>query len=199
MVGGLGAFFLFHSKEAVTAELPPEELVAKTESANARSKKHPQQTPRLAIEPTEIAEGPKPQPRDLLPPRTAKLSSRERRPGEAKDDFDLRISFLDRFDRFVEQAELTPEQIPLVLERIADAQEQSEIGWQAFSESTRTVDGEVVDLGDMAKTFRADFYGSMRDVLSREQMERFLRTAIITGPLTFGVYRPLDIERAALQ
>ena len=129
-----------------------------------------------------------------LPARTIALSSKERRSGETDQNYMFRMKFIEKFDKFIRQAELTPEQIPLVLERFADAQEQSELAWVAMDESLTSI-GSPVSIPVMSRTLSSDLFTSLREVISHEQMVLYRHISIIGSPIGFGLYKPLEIER----
>ncbi len=129
-----------------------------------------------------------------LPVRTIAMSSKERRSGETDQNYMFRMKFIEKFDKLIRQAELTPEQIPLVLERFADAQEQSELAWVAMDESLSSI-GSLVSIPVMSRTLSSDLFTSLREVISHEQMVRYRHISIIGSPIGFGLYKPLEIQR----
>ncbi len=192
LIGSLGVLVLLlteadTSSQAANAKDAP---VFKTEDVNTAHEKstphHRPKKPELAIEIASLAQSPS---------RSVKLASGERRAGENDQNYDLRTKFYAKYAKLIRQAKLTPKQVPLVLSRFADAQEQSELAWAAFDESATTPPFDPISLSVMDDTLSRDFATSLREVLSHEQMVRFVHISIIGSPLNFGIYRPLEIQR----
>lgn len=127
--------------------------------------------------------------------RPVSLSSASRRPGETEQEHEARLLWLKKFSQFEERARLTPEQRTMVLQALADLQEQAVASRQDLNEAMRDMrlDAPIPSLADMNRALGDDLLARLREFLSPEQVLAFRRKGSLNSYYAYALSRPLDI------
>lgn len=129
----------------------------------------------------------------VLGSRKISISSRDRRPGESDMHHQLRMTWLDSFERYEELAQLSPEQRDQLLRTMADIQTEAVLTLEDFERSF-SQPGEVPSIREMSRSLRFDLAARAREFLRKEQAVELQRMAALPDGLSYGRYKPLDIE-----
>lgn len=127
-------------------------------------------------------------------PRSITLSPKARRPGERESAYERRMTWLQKFDEYVESAQLTDEQQRQLLETMADMQTEAVASLQLLDGAIRDVGNDnLPSVADMEKSMSQDFLARLTTFLSREQVISFRRKSTIGSMLGYGYWQPLVV------
>ena len=201
------AFFLTRGEETPTSVTTPAPIDTDSKSvpSSAHYATHPKLAPEVPIEPAQQS--------TAVPQtdRTVRLSGQEQKPGEPDDQYRRRLSWLKRFASFEERANMTPEQRERLMGLLADKQEESILGWEAYNRGAREVSPEdrrrmIEDRPFEAyptfltieKDLQRDLWSEMRKFLTPKQMVSFRRTSRLNDIMGYARWLPLEIERSPI-
>ncbi len=183
------AFFLTRSEETPSSVTTP--APTDTDSKSVQSSAHYATQPKLVPEvPIEPAQHPIVQETN----RTVRLSGQEQKLGEPDDQYRRRLSWLDRFASFEERANMTPQQRERLMGLLADKQEESILGWEAYNRGAREVSREDRRRMIEDRTFEAypTFLTLQKDMQRDLWSEMRKRLNSVMG---YARWLPLKIER----
>lgn len=104
------------------------------------------------------------------------------------------MTWLQKFDEYVESAQLTDEQQRQLLETMADMQTEAVASLQLLDGAIRDVGNDnLPSVADMEKSMSQDFLARLTTFLSREQVISFRRKSTIGSMLGYGYWQPLVV------